>query len=273
MIEAAWSSSEVAERWRKGAETRNRLMAEVTARMLDEAAIRPGMRVLELGAGTGDVAMQLSERVGPGGSVMATDSSFAMVDSASGAMRAAAVTNVTLRVCDATALDFADASFDAVVARQVLMFLDLDAALPGVLRVMRAGARFGAIVWGPTANNPFHGIVLDAARAGGGWGDAKPEVVQAFSRGDAAVYEKALVKAGFQDVRVQVVQAMRTFKTVADAVAVIRESPIHCAPIMKVHETKRASAWKRVEGELAGLERGGVVEVPVEWLVLGAGKK
>jgi ubiquinone/menaquinone biosynthesis C-methylase UbiE len=272
MSQSVWSTSDVAERWKKGAEVRNRLMAAATERMLAEAAISQGMRVLELGAGTGDVAVLLSERVGPTGSVVATDGSFAMVDAATGAVRAAGATNVVLRVCDASALDFADASFDAAVARQLLMFVDLAVALPGIRRVLREGARFGAVVWGPTAHNPFHGIVIDAARAEGGWGDAKPEVVQAFSRGDQAAYREALEGAGFRDVRVHVVGGLRKFATVDDAMQAIRESPIHSAPIAKAEESRRASAWKRVEAGLSAFKKEGGLEVPVEWMVLGAGK-
>lgn len=272
MIESAWSSSDVADRWRKGAEVRNRLMAAVTERMLEEAAVAQGMRVLELGAGTGDVAVLLSERVGPAGSVVATDGSFAMVDAATAAVRAAGVANVRLRVCDACALDCDDASFDAVVARQVLMFLDLPVALPGIRRVLRDGGRFGAVVWGRTERNPFHGLVIDAARAEGGWGDAKPEVVQAFSRGDQAAYRRALESAGFRDVRVGVVSGQRKFATVEEALGAIRESPIHSAPIAKVAEARRASAWKRVEEGLSQLGKGSGLELPVEWLVLGGGK-
>ncbi len=146
-------------------------------------------------------------------------------------------------------------------------------ALPGIRRVLRDGARFGAVVWGPTANNPFHGMVIDAALAEGGWGDAKPEVVKAFSRGDQAAYRKALEGAGFRDIRVHVVSGLRKFATVEDAMQAIRESPIHSAPIAKVHEARRASAWKRVEVALSGFKKdGGGLEVPLEWMVLGAGR-
>jgi ubiquinone/menaquinone biosynthesis C-methylase UbiE len=270
MTNAAWG--DVAELWLKDAEARNRLMAEMTARMLDDAAVVPGMRVLEVGAGTGDVALVLSERVGRYGRVVATDGSTAMLDSAAEAIRTSGASNVTLKVGDASARDFDDASFDAVVARMVLMFVDLDVVLPGVRRVMRVGARFGAAVWGPVANNPFHRIVIEAARAEGGWGDAQLEVVQAHSRGDAAMYQRALAKAGFVEVRTHVVRGRRTFVSLAEALAKIRESPIHTAPIANAKEGRRASAWDRVERELREFERSGAIELPVEWLVLSGGR-
>jgi ubiquinone/menaquinone biosynthesis C-methylase UbiE len=270
MGEASWGSSDVAARWKQGAGERNRLMEAVTENMFAEAGVHPDSRVLEVGCGAGDVALLLSARVGPGGHVVATDGSPAMVEATSATLRAAGTGNVTARVCDASALDFPAASFDAVVARQVLMFLDLAVALPGIRGVLRDGGRFGAVVWGRTAHNPFHRIVLDAARAEGGWGDAKLQLVQAFSRGEASTYERALVEAGFRDVHVRAASGVREFASIAETLAAMRESPIHSDPIMHLAEGRRDAAWRRVQSELEAFGRDGAVKLPTEWLVIGA---
>jgi hypothetical protein len=152
------------------------------------------------------------------------------------------------------------------------MFDEAGVALPSIRRVMRPGARFGATVWGPVAHNPFHGAVLDAVRAEGGWGDAKLEVVQAFSRGDRAAYEGAFTKAGFRDVRVRVVSAVRRFASFAAARASVEESPIRTAPLARLDGARHASAWKRVEKLFAAHERDGALEIPAEWLIVGATK-
>jgi SAM-dependent methyltransferase len=193
-----------------------------------------------------------------------------MVDGTTASLRAAGAGNVTVRVCDASALDFPAASFDAVVARQVLMFLDLGKALPGIRGVLRDGGRFGAVVWGPTERNPFHRIVLDAAQAEGGWGDVKLQLVQAFSRGEAAMYERALGEAGFRDVAVSVVQGVRQFGSLEETMKAVRESPIHSDPIAHVAEGRQAKAWERVEGEMRGFVEAGAVKLPTEWLAIGA---
>ena len=46
---------------------------ELTCRLIRESGIRPGMRVLDLGAGPGDVAFLVAEAVGPSGSVVGVD--------------------------------------------------------------------------------------------------------------------------------------------------------------------------------------------------------
>jgi len=45
----------------------------LTCRLIRESGIRPGMRVLDLGAGPGDVAFLVAEAVGPSGSVVGVD--------------------------------------------------------------------------------------------------------------------------------------------------------------------------------------------------------
>jgi ubiquinone/menaquinone biosynthesis C-methylase UbiE len=269
---ASWESKEIAEQRRAGVAERNLLMAEATARMFEEAAVGRGMRVLELGAGTGDLVAMLAERVGPEGHVVATDGAPAMLEVARSIVQASGASNVTLGVCDASAITLPEASFDALVARNVLMFLDLDVALPSMRRVMRPGARLGATVWGPVAHNPFHGLVLAAARAEGGWGDARVEVALAFSRGDQAMYRAALEKAGFRDVRVHVVRTSRRFASVAEARAKAEESRIHTGAIDALEPGRRAAAWRRVEDGYAAFASGTGIELPVEWLVLGAGR-
>ncbi|MGZ4304607.1 MAG: class I SAM-dependent methyltransferase, partial [Solirubrobacteraceae bacterium] len=49
-------------------------------RAADMAALSPGGRALDVATGTGDLALELAERVGPGGEVVATDFSERMLE-------------------------------------------------------------------------------------------------------------------------------------------------------------------------------------------------
>src|SRR5947209_14752207 len=68
-----WSSSEVAERWQQDVERRRQDFVAATQRMLEAAGLGPGDHVLDIAAGTGDQSILAARRVGPGGSVLATD--------------------------------------------------------------------------------------------------------------------------------------------------------------------------------------------------------
>ena len=50
--------------------TQAEILRPITERLLLNAGIRPGMRVLDIGCGAGDVTMLAAEKVGPSGSVV-----------------------------------------------------------------------------------------------------------------------------------------------------------------------------------------------------------
>ena len=56
-------------------EEQARMLAPATRAILEMAGIRPGMRVVDLGTGAGDVALELAAMVGPSGSVIGIDQS------------------------------------------------------------------------------------------------------------------------------------------------------------------------------------------------------
>src|SRR2546423_14191212 len=77
-----WSSSEVAEHWQQDVERRRQDMAEATQRMLKAAGLGPGDHVLDIGAGTGGQSILAARRVGPVGSLPATELSAGMLSNA-----------------------------------------------------------------------------------------------------------------------------------------------------------------------------------------------
>lgn len=103
-----------------------------------------GERVLDVGCGPGFYCLELSEIVGPSGSVVGVDSSPAMLQLAR--TRCAARDNVQLVEGEATALPVEDGTFDGVVCVQVLEYVsDVDAAVAELHRAVRPGGR--AVVW------------------------------------------------------------------------------------------------------------------------------
>ena len=106
--------------------------------------ITPGMRVLDIGTGTGLTAELGAAHTGPVGSVIGIDPSTSMLSLAR-ARRGVTAVRATVPY-----LPFPDGSFDAVLANLVLSHLpDLDRGLADVRRVLRRGGRLGATAWGP----------------------------------------------------------------------------------------------------------------------------
>ena len=115
--------------------------------MLDLARLAEGERVLDIGCGTGSLALAAKRRVGAAGDVRAIDPSAEMIAAARRKARRARL-EVGLEVGVAQALELADASVDVVFATLVLHHLphdDLVQSFREIRRVLAPGGRFLAV--------------------------------------------------------------------------------------------------------------------------------
>ncbi len=104
----------------------SRIYNPSTRRMLQEAGVSEGMRVLEIGSGAGDVALMLAEMVGPEGHVVGVDMDASILETARARVRELGLRNVEFIAENALALTAEsavfDSPFDAVAGRFVLMY-------------------------------------------------------------------------------------------------------------------------------------------------------
>jgi demethylmenaquinone methyltransferase / 2-methoxy-6-polyprenyl-1,4-benzoquinol methylase len=112
------------------------------ARAAHLAGLGPGDSALDVCCGTGDLALQLAERVSPGGSVVGCDFSEPMLDLAREKAAARGVEGVRFEWADALQLPYDAGRFDAVtVGFGVRNLSDLDIGLREMARVLRPGGR------------------------------------------------------------------------------------------------------------------------------------
>lgn len=113
-------------------------------RAADLAALAPGGRVLDVATGTGDLALELAQRVAPGGTVVGADFSPRMLELARAKSEERAPRSVELRFEQANALSlpYADDEFDAAtVGFGARNFSDLRRGLSEMGRVVRPGGQ------------------------------------------------------------------------------------------------------------------------------------
>jgi ubiquinone/menaquinone biosynthesis C-methylase UbiE len=109
-----------------------RILAPFTQHFLRDAGIVPGMRVLDIGCGMGDVTMLAAGLVGPAGRVVSIDMNQASIETARRRASAAGLDNATFHRAEISA--FADPKpFDAIVGRLVLEFLPQTTGIIGRL--------------------------------------------------------------------------------------------------------------------------------------------
>jgi SAM-dependent methyltransferase len=119
-----------------------RLIDPITRRFLRDGGVGPGMRVLDVGSGAGDVALLAAELVGETGEVVGADRAPAALAVARERADAGLLRNVSFLECDPADMTF-ERPFDALVGRYVLMFQQDPAAM---LRRLSAHLRPGGVV-------------------------------------------------------------------------------------------------------------------------------
>jgi ubiquinone/menaquinone biosynthesis C-methylase UbiE len=134
--------------------------SRLRAMFADELQLRPGDRVLDVGCGTGRLAMVFVDRVDPGGSVDGIDAAAEMIKRATARARKHG-TPVTFQVALAQQLPFPDATFDAVACILALHHVADDDQLTAVremYRVLKPGGRLLIAEFGKAPRFPHRGL-------------------------------------------------------------------------------------------------------------------
>ena len=119
-----------------------RLFGELTEDVFVRAGIGPGMRVLDVGCGAGDVSFLLARVVGPSGAVVGVDRSEDAVAMANARAQVMGLAQVSFSQGELEAISL-DQPVDAAVGRFVLMY----SSEPSIaLRRVAANVRAGGIV-------------------------------------------------------------------------------------------------------------------------------
>jgi ubiquinone/menaquinone biosynthesis C-methylase UbiE len=101
--------------------TQAEILRPITKRLLLNSGIGPGMRILDIGCGAGDVAMLAAELVGPSGSVVGIDRNPLVLATARERAQTVDLHNVSFEDASPEALVNRGSVFDLVVGRYVLI--------------------------------------------------------------------------------------------------------------------------------------------------------
>jgi ubiquinone/menaquinone biosynthesis C-methylase UbiE len=190
--------------WEKWHDWYARMMQPISAWFCEATAARPGLIVLDAACGTGVPALALAACVRPDGKVVATDISAEMVGAARRKAAAAGASNIEHREMDVAALDFADASFDAVTCKDGLIYCpDPSKGARELHRVLKPGGRFAITAWDEPANNPFFTTMFETLGRFIQRPPPDPNAPGPFRLARPGELENVLRKAGFTNIAIE----------------------------------------------------------------------
>jgi len=197
----AWNGDN-GRRWVADADGRDRMLAEVSAALLERAAPPIGGRVLDIGCGCGATTIAAARAVDPGGAVVGVDIADPMLEVARRRVSREGLENVALLQADAQT-DPMPGDHDLAISRFGTMFFDdPDAAFANIARAVRPGGRLAIATWQSLLANEWlvlpgavllrYGPLPESGTSGPGM----------FAQSDPGTIAAVLTRAGFTDVEV-----------------------------------------------------------------------
>ncbi|WP_170126396.1 class I SAM-dependent methyltransferase [Acuticoccus yangtzensis] len=256
-----WNSP-AGDKWVRYQEELDGLFTAITARLVTLLSPTPGMNVVDIGCGAGDLALTLAPRVA---SVTGVDLSVPLLTRARARADAAGLSNAAFIEADAQSHAFAS-PIDAVVSRfGVMFFADPVAAFANIRAAMRPGAPLVFATWAGLQPNPWFAIPRAAAvdRLGAVPPDAPREPgPMAFE--EPAYVEEILTAAGFGAIGIDTATVDLHHPSFADAVAL----SVNVGPASRIlrsydgTDEDVAAIQQAIAAAFAPFRRGDAIAVP-----------
>ncbi len=179
---------------------------------LRRAGLRPGMRFLDVAAGSGALSLPAARL---GAQVLATDLSPAMRERLKARARQEGL-DIETRVMDGQALDLADNTFDLAGSQfGVMLFPDMPRGIREMARVIKPGGRVLMNVYGDPRRIEFFGFFVGAIQVAvpGFTGPPMDPPPLPFQLQDPERLRQELAKAGLNDLRVETITEQLEFQS------------------------------------------------------------
>src|SRR6185437_5072935 len=255
----------VASGWEKWDRFFDEQMAFLNHRLVGDARLRTGLRVLDLGSGTGYPAILAAQTIGVDGSVVGIDLAEHMLTVAERKAKRLGLHNVTFKVGDVTSLPFESAFFDAVTSRFCLMFLpEIQKAAAEIVRVLKPGSWVAAAVWSAPEKNPSISLSMAAVKQVIVLPPTDPMAPGIFRLAQPGDFADILERAGLTDITDQEFLGEWSYGSTDEYYTSLMEN---AAPIQNLmatlSETQRQEVKRLIINAASQFQRGAHITFPI----------
>jgi ubiquinone/menaquinone biosynthesis C-methylase UbiE len=241
---------------------------------LSRAGLRPGMRFLDVAAGSGALSIPAARL---GAQVLAVDLSPAMIRRLQARARAEGLSNLEARIMDGHALGLDDDTFDISGSQfGVMLFPDLPLGLGELVRVTRPGGRVLMVAYGTPAKIEFLTSFMGAMKTivPGFTGLPTDPPPLPFQVADPEVLRQRMAEAGLKDIHVELGNEPLAFKSGKHMWDwVTNSNPIGAAMVADLTDAQKSDVQQVLDGMLRERARGGPAAVLNNEVNIGIGTK
>jgi ubiquinone/menaquinone biosynthesis C-methylase UbiE len=191
------------QRWADRQQAQDILLKPVADILIDRAQAKAGERIVDVGCGSGAIAIALAQEAGPSGHVLGIDISGPMLERAR--QIAPASLPVDFVLADATVYPFDPASFDLLVSRfGVMFFAEPVRSFANLRRALKPSGRLAFACWREPRENPFFMVPLQAVyKHAPKMPQLGPEEPGPFAFASEARVQRILSEAGFTGIAME----------------------------------------------------------------------
>ncbi|MCJ8279800.1 MAG: methyltransferase domain-containing protein [Rivularia sp. ALOHA_DT_140] len=176
------------------------LRLKICRRLIEYSQISSQQHILDIGTGTGNLAIESAEIVGAGGKVIGVDISTQMLDIARDKIKVLGLNNVEFQLADAEELNYPTNSFDRILCANTFPWMENK---PATLRIWNQFLKPGGVIAIHTpADTAYIGQVILRSVLGKYGIKLKPS----NRIGSIETCKKLFVNAGFEEIDIKTEQ-------------------------------------------------------------------
>jgi enediyne biosynthesis protein CalE5 len=220
----------------------------VSERLVELARLKPGDRVLDVAAGSGEPALTAARAVGPEGKIVATDIAPEMLAYGRRRAEAAGIDTIEFVEADASSLDFPPESFDAALSRWGIIFEpEAEAAAARIRSFLKPGAWMAISSWGPPDRMPMLGIPMRTITTRLDISPPPPGTPGPLSRPTPEAIASVLEGGGFSNVEVDELEVVLEWDSAEEFARFTREIAPPISALLANHPPEvQEETWKAV---------------------------